>query len=194
MFAGQNPRVRHLSAGMPKKGLDRRHYDDDLKREAVQMVLDGYSATSIASNLGIRNANLIHKWKKKQLSESPVAESLESEVQDLREKLSRVERECDILKKSVEHFQPKDLKKVCRVVRHIHWCGFSVASICDALHVSRSSYYAFEKSLSSQRAIEDERLGDLVTNVFQTHRGRYGACQGREHCCRSCKINTPKRS
>ena len=67
------------------------------------------------------------------------------------------------------------MKQVCRVVRHIHWCGFSIASICDALHVSRSSYYAFEKSLSSQRAIEDERLGDLVTNVFQTHRGRYGA-------------------
>jgi putative transposase len=27
----------------------------------------------------------------------------------------------------------------------------------------------------SQRTLEDERLGDLVTNVFRTHRGRYGA-------------------
>lgn len=60
-------------------------------------------------------------------------------------------------------------------MRRIHWCGFSIASICDTLHVSRSSYYRFEKSLMSQRALEDERLGDLVTNVFRRHRGRYGA-------------------
>ena len=92
---------------MPKKGTDRRQYDEDLKREAVQMLLDGYSATSLASNLGIRNANLIHKWKKKQLSESPVAESLESEVQNLRERLSRVERERDILKKALSIFSQK---------------------------------------------------------------------------------------
>lgn len=67
------------------------------------------------------------------------------------------------------------MTEVCRVVRHIHWCGFSIASICDALHVSRSSYYTFEKSLTNPRVLEDERLGDLVTNVFRTHRGRYGA-------------------
>ena len=88
---------------MKKKGMDRRQYDD-LKREAVQMLLDGYSATTIASNLGIRNANLIHKWKKKFVSESLAAESLESLVRELREKLSRVERERDILKKALSIF------------------------------------------------------------------------------------------
>jgi transposase InsO family protein len=65
--------------------------------------------------------------------------------------------------------------KVYRAVRRIHWCGFSIASICDTLSVSRSSYYAFEKSLSSKRAREDERLGDLVSDVFCIHRRRYGA-------------------
>ena len=69
---------------MSKKSTERKRYDDGLKREAVQMLLDGYSAPSIASNLGIRNANLIHKWKKKILSESPVTKSLDAEVRELR--------------------------------------------------------------------------------------------------------------
>ena len=64
---------------------------------------------------------------------------------------------------------------VCRVVRHIHGCGFPIDSICDVLSVARSSYYLFEKSVTSQRALEDERLEDLVGNVFRAHRGRYGA-------------------
>lgn len=62
-----------------------------------------------------------------------------------------------------------------RAVRRIHLCGFSIASICETLRVSRSSYYAFEKSLSSNRAKEDQRLGEQVSEVFYNHRGRYGA-------------------
>ena len=92
---------------MRKKSKERKRYDDSLKREAVQMLLDGYSAPSIASNLGISNANLIHKWKQKILSESPVTESLDAEVRELREKLSRVERERDILKKALSIFSQK---------------------------------------------------------------------------------------
>lgn len=92
---------------MSKKRTERKQYDDSLRREAVQMLLDGYSASSIASNLGISSANLIHKWKKKVLSESPVTESLDSEVRELREKLSRVERERDILKKALSIFSQR---------------------------------------------------------------------------------------
>jgi len=92
---------------MKKKRPSRRQYDDDLKQEAVQMLLDGYSATSIASNLGIRNANLIHRWKNKIVSENPAAESLDSEVRELREKLARVERERDILKKALSIFSQR---------------------------------------------------------------------------------------
>lgn len=86
---------------------ERRQYDEELKREAVQMLLDGYSATSIASNLGIRNANLIHKWKQKIIADSPAVESLDSQVRELREQLSRVERERDILKKALSIFSQK---------------------------------------------------------------------------------------
>jgi transposase len=92
---------------MAKKKQERKRYSDDLKREAVRMLLEGYSASSISSNLGISNSNMIHNWKKKFVGESPEAESLEAQVRQLREQLSRAERERDILKKALSIFSQK---------------------------------------------------------------------------------------
>lgn len=41
----------------------KRKYDADFKRNAVQKILDGQPATSVARELGIGD-NLIYKWKK----------------------------------------------------------------------------------------------------------------------------------
>ena len=80
----------------------RRSYSDDLKAEAVQMMLDGHSAESIAANLGISGAPLLYRWKAKLLHESgPAAASLEQRVRQLEDELRRVERERDILKKAL---------------------------------------------------------------------------------------------
>jgi len=65
--------------------------------------------------------------------------------------------------------------QVCHTVRQVHECGFSIASICKLLGVSRSSYYKFEEAVACERAQEDERLGDLAEDLFVTHRGRYGS-------------------
>ena len=83
----------------------RRSYDEDFKREAVQMMLDGLTAKSVAERLGLPGANLLYRWKRKQLAESgPVAESLEARVHELEAELRRVERERDILKKALSIF------------------------------------------------------------------------------------------
>jgi len=80
----------------------RRSYSDELKAEAVQMMLDGHSAESIAANLGISGVPLLYRWKAKLLRESgPAAASLEQRVRQLEEELRRVERERDILKKAL---------------------------------------------------------------------------------------------
>lgn len=80
----------------------RRKFDREFKRQAVQMMLDGYSASSVADNLGLGNTNLLYRWKAELLAEGGiVAESLDQEVQELRSKLRRVERERDILKKAL---------------------------------------------------------------------------------------------
>lgn len=83
----------------------RRDYGDEFKEEAVQMLLDGHSAKSVADRLGISGTNLLYRWKKDQLKRSgPVASSLELRVRELEMELRRVERERDILKKALAIF------------------------------------------------------------------------------------------
>jgi len=65
--------------------------------------------------------------------------------------------------------------ELCHTVWRIHQSGFPVASICELLGVSRSSYYSFEQSVVSARDEEDARLGDLAEEIFRAHRSRYGA-------------------
>jgi len=83
----------------------RRVFTKDFKQEAVQMLLDGHSASSVADRLGLANTNLLYRWKSEQVRHSgPVASSLEARVRDLETELRRVERERDILKKALAIF------------------------------------------------------------------------------------------
>ena len=94
--------------GSRKKRRARRSYSDDLKAEAVQMLLDGHSPASVAKNLGLGSATLLYRWKAKILKESgPTATALDSRVQQLEEELHRVEREREILKKALAIFSQR---------------------------------------------------------------------------------------
>ena len=80
----------------------RQSFTEEFKREAVAMLLDGHSATSVAERLGLSNPNLLYRWKGSQLEQSgPVAASLEARVHELESELQRVTRERDILKKAL---------------------------------------------------------------------------------------------
>ena len=81
---------------------ERRIYGDEFKRDAVAMLLDGHSASSIVQRLGISGTNLLYRWKRQQLdSAGPVGEVLDSRVTQLETELRRVERERDVLKKAL---------------------------------------------------------------------------------------------
>src|SRR5215831_9288921 len=83
----------------------RRIYPEELKREAVQMLLDGHSARSVAQNLGLRHTSLLYRWKAEFLGqESQAASALEVRVRQLQEQLRRTERERNILKKTLAIF------------------------------------------------------------------------------------------
>ena len=83
----------------------RRSFTDEFKREAVALLLDGHSASSVADRLGLANTNLLDRWKQAQLEESgPIASSLEARVHELEVELQRVMRERDILKKALAIF------------------------------------------------------------------------------------------
>ncbi|WP_236622071.1 transposase, partial [Novipirellula maiorica] len=99
---------------MSKKSIketikSRRQFTDQFKRDAVQMLLDGHSATSVVDRLGLSGTNLLYRWKREQLRQSgPVASSLDSRVKELEIELRRVERERDILKKALSIFSRSD--------------------------------------------------------------------------------------
>lgn len=83
----------------------RRTFTKEFKEEAVQMLLDGHTASSVADRLGLSGANVLYRWKAEQLRQSgPVASSLEARVRDLELELRRVERERDVLKKALAIF------------------------------------------------------------------------------------------
>lgn len=83
----------------------RREYGNEFKEQAVQMLLDGHSASSVIERLGISNTNVLYRWKKEQLARSgPVASSLEARVKELEHELRRVEREREVLKKALAIF------------------------------------------------------------------------------------------
>lgn len=91
-----------------KRGGSRRQYSEELKSEAVQMLLDGHSAQSVVSRLGLSGANLLYRWKANLLSANgPAATALEARVQQLEKELRRVEQERDILKKALAIFSQK---------------------------------------------------------------------------------------
>jgi transposase len=82
------------------KDQPRRKYDDEFKRQALQMIANGQAVRAVAQSLGI-GENLLHKWKQAaRSSQSPD----EREVSELRARLRQVEQERDILKKALSIF------------------------------------------------------------------------------------------
>jgi transposase len=83
----------------------RRRFTEEFRREAVQMMLDGHTAPSVAERLGLSGTSLLYRWKQEQLQRTgPVATSLEARIRELEIELHRVERERDILKKALAIF------------------------------------------------------------------------------------------
>jgi transposase len=81
---------------------ERRSFSEEFKQEAVQMLLDGHSAASVADRLGLSSTNSLYRWKKELLHRAgPAARTLGDRVTQLEEELRRVERERDILKKAL---------------------------------------------------------------------------------------------
>lgn len=78
----------------------RRRYTKEFREEAVQMMLDGHSASSVAERLGLSGTNILYRWKQQVLAGSgPVAGSLEQRLREVEAELRRTRQERDILKK-----------------------------------------------------------------------------------------------
>ena len=83
----------------------RRRYTKEFREEAVQMMLDGHSASSVAERLGLSGTNILYRWKQQILAGSgPVAGSLEQRLREVEAELRRTRQERDILKKALSIF------------------------------------------------------------------------------------------
>jgi len=83
----------------------RRRFTEEFKAEAVQMLLDGHSASSICERLGLSGPNVLYRWKRQLVRQGgSTAVGLEARVRELEAELRRVERERDILKKALSIF------------------------------------------------------------------------------------------
>ena len=62
----------------------RRVYPQEFKEEAVQMLLDGHSASSVRDRLGLSGTGLLYRWKKGFLGkEGAISSSLDARVREL---------------------------------------------------------------------------------------------------------------
>ncbi len=74
---------------MPRKSVVkpiaiRRIFTQEFKQDAVQMLLDGHTASSIVERLGISGTNILYRWKKEQLASSgPIANAMDSKLREL---------------------------------------------------------------------------------------------------------------
>lgn len=91
--------------GEEKSRRVRRRYTAEFKAEAVQMLVDGHSASSVCQRLGLSSPTLLYRWKQNGVRQGGVvAVGLEARVRELEAELRRVERERDILKKALSIF------------------------------------------------------------------------------------------
>ncbi len=83
----------------------RRRFTKEFKEEAVQMLLDGHTATSVAERLGLSGPHLLYRWKRELIGQAgKTAETLDGRVRELEAELRRVRQERDILKKALAIF------------------------------------------------------------------------------------------
>jgi len=95
-------KTERADAGEPRR---RRRFTEEFKAEAVQMLLDGHSASSICERLGLSGPNVLYRWKRELVRRGgSTAVGLEARVRELEAELRRVERERDILKKALSIF------------------------------------------------------------------------------------------
>jgi len=57
-----------MAGNSSRRKRGRRVYDEELKSEAVQMLLDGHSAEAVAKNLGLSSVSLLDRWKARPMS------------------------------------------------------------------------------------------------------------------------------
>ena len=164
----------------------RRHFTDELKREAVALLVSsGRPLSRIASELGI-SASMLRNWRNGSggreagsarhpipASAPHFAPDSAAEISRLRRENDRLRMERDILKKGCGHLLGTTEMRF-RLIED-HQGIWPVRVMCDTLSVSPSGYYAWRSRPDSPRQIANRDLLAGIRRVHAQHQERYGA-------------------
>ena len=155
---------------------ERRSYTEEFKREAVRLAqANGYTQTG--RELGV-NRGLIRKWKNRlnEQTERPFpgnGNARDEELAQLRRQLRRARGGERRLKKGCRYLQRAPALRYPFIEEHR--AEFAVATMCRAMQVTPSGYYAWRRREESQRSREDRHLLAQIEAVFARSKARYGS-------------------
>lgn len=92
--------------GQKKKRRRNRRYDATFKANAIRLVDEGRSVSSVAKSLGI-DKSLLYSWRRQADPPSEEENAEFKETERLRKRVMELEQERDILKKALAIFSRK---------------------------------------------------------------------------------------
>ncbi|WP_092527511.1 IS3 family transposase [Onishia taeanensis] len=172
---------------MPKMitGKKTQRYSTEFKVKAVEWSHQAHrSVKAVAEALDI-HPFMLSRWRKeyregkfamKRVKKAPAEAKQKIQEQDevtrLKRRISELQEENDILKKST--FSGRGTTEAFRFVWK-HRGEHGVKALCRHLNISRSGYYAWANRKPSQRASENAELLSKVRKVYNDSKGRYGS-------------------
>lgn len=156
---------------MPKR------YFEDLKMEVTRRHEQGESAKSLSQELSIAQST-IHDWLKKfHCTETSVRSYTPADFDKLVRHVRKLEHEFEVIQRT-GLITDVPLQKRLALLEEIHQEEkYSVYELCEALEVSRGTFYnhIFRRADRSAREWEQAELTRNVQQIFDDSGQRYGA-------------------
>ncbi|WP_267901361.1 IS3 family transposase [Cohnella faecalis] len=156
-------------------------YDREFKMQTVQMIQEGKPIAQVAREVGVHE-NSLYRWiaelKQDGMQAFPGSGNLKPEdkaLRDLQKQLRDLQEENEILKKGNALL----CKRPALIFPFIYKYRFKlrVAKMCSVFKVSRSGYYAWQKSYDKrlERRKRREDLEQKIRRIFLGSRRLYGS-------------------
>ncbi|MGM7683796.1 IS3 family transposase [Cytobacillus sp. Hm23] len=151
-------------------------YNDDFKKMVVDLYCSGSSVKDLSEEYGVSEVT-IYKWIKKF---SPIeTDNGESFTPDdlikMKKQMQRLQEENENLKKGYGHIRKKVDQSELTILIEEHKGQYSVQTMCDALGISRSTYYQSLQTIESNREYENRELTKRIKEIHSESKERYGA-------------------
>lgn len=152
-------------------------YDDDLKKKLVEEYFNGNSATEICFLNNIPRSTF-YTWLKPYSSETTKAgfEINATEFMNMKKRIEKQEQIISVLK-TVECTMSAPLKDKLYELEKLHG-QYSVYALCEALEISRGTYYNHvlrNKKKENSYKERRENLSQQIKEVFDENRQIFGA-------------------